>query len=375
MAGAFAVVRRERRHRARGRAAVSARHRPCAVRHRIAARPASSPACSPALVAADDHGATSSSGRTRRTGRSRSGCSGSRFAAWAAAASTPRLQTRRTRWPLGSREASRCSSGSTSRLPSCSAALPILALVSGRAPDAVRRRASSRHSPSTQSHLAIVGPERIARVVERSPRSGPGRYLRSRRPIWDYPGSLLARRRCSSRLLLLVVGAVSRAGAGGATSCARRSSRPALFSLGAAAADLSRDGPVPHPAVRHRAAEPAARRSCCSSRVGVAGAGARPSRLRCIAVGRESSWGAAHYGRLLGRSLRGRCATSAARIAGSTTTTAPARESSVERARSSRTPGRLAVRRARRTSGARTTVRRTCTSCSASSGRPRTTWR
>ena len=52
-------------------------------------------------------------------------------------------------------------------------------------------------------HLAIVGPERVSRVVSDLLAAGPGRYLQ-RQTIWEFPGSLLAVANLSTAALVVV---------------------------------------------------------------------------------------------------------------------------------------------------------------------------
>jgi hypothetical protein len=52
-------------------------------------------------------------------------------------------------------------------------------------------------------HLAVVGPDRVRRVVEDLLETGSGRYLR-RQTIWEYPGNLLAMGNIATAALVVV---------------------------------------------------------------------------------------------------------------------------------------------------------------------------
>ena len=90
-------------------------------------------------------------------------------------------------------------------------------------------------------HLAIVGPERIQRVVEDLLAAGPGRYLQSADHL-GLPGQS-ARRRRSRAAALARGGSVSRL-AQPARSRRARPLRRALFSLALLPLTISRDGPA-----------------------------------------------------------------------------------------------------------------------------------
>jgi hypothetical protein len=83
--------------------------------------------------------------------------------------------------------------------------LPILALASRY----VRARYASGFLATLvvlAVHLAIVGPERIARLVGDLRASGPARYLQ-RQTVWEFPGNLLLAANCLTALFI-VTGAI-----------------------------------------------------------------------------------------------------------------------------------------------------------------------